>query len=163
MGRITLRPQRISDAKCLYEILNSDKFLYTARPKSLEAEKRYLQKNAAWRRKNLRHNFTILSNGKVVGGCGIKVDAHRHHIGEEGYFVDENYWGKGIATAALQLLERIGFKTLGLVRLEIVVNPKNAASIRVARKCGFKQEGRLRKKLHCRGRYDDALIFGKTR
>ncbi len=163
MGRVTLRLQRVSDAKRFYNILTNDCFTYFARPKSLEAQKRYLRKNARWRRENHRHNFTILYDEKVVGGCGIKIDAHRRHIGEAGYFVDERYWGKGIATQALRLLEEIGFRTLGLVRLEIATNPKNTASIHVARKRGFKKEGLLRKKLHCRGRYEDALIFGKTR
>jgi RimJ/RimL family protein N-acetyltransferase len=40
-------------------------------------------------------------------------------MGELGYFVDEKYWGKGIATEAVKLAEKIGFGKLGLKRIEI--------------------------------------------
>ena len=40
-----------------------------------------------------------------MGGIGVRIDQHRTYIGEIGFFVDEPYWGKGIASAALEQLE----------------------------------------------------------
>lgn len=161
---IKLRLQKISDAKRFYEILNNPKFLFFGpRPKSIKDEITWLKGNPEKRRKNLEHNFTILYKGIVVGACGIKVDQHRKYIGEIGYFVDEVYWGKGIATKSVRILESIGFNKLNIKRIEVLVNPKNKASLRVAIRNGYKREGLLKKKIMVRGKLHDAYLFGKIK
>ena len=107
MPKIELRRQRISDAKRFYEILINPNFVYwAAKPESTEDERKFLKGNALRSKRNLQHNFAILFDGQTVGGCGIKVDQHRTYIGEIGYFVDEKFWGRGIATEAVRQLEK---------------------------------------------------------
>jgi len=102
-------------------------------------------------------------NDNVVGGCGIRINQHRKHIGEIGYFVDETHWGKSIAPKAVKLLENIAFQTFRLRRLEILTHPDNKASERVAIKCGYHKEGTLRKVIeHSKG-FWDAHIYAKVR
>ena len=53
-----------------------------------------------------------------------------------GYWVRQRYQGRGIATAAVQLLIQFAFKELKLTRMELVIRPENVASCRVAEKIG---------------------------
>lgn len=52
--------------------------------------------------------------------------------------------GRGVATAAVRLLTDWGFSERGLLRLELLISVENVASIRVAERCGYVQEGVLR-------------------
>jgi ribosomal-protein-alanine N-acetyltransferase len=166
MASITVRPHRVSDAKRFYEILINPNFEYFGvKVDSVEDERKWLKGHAERVKKNFEHNFAILYNGKVVGSIGIKIDQHRKFIGEIGYFLDEAYWGKGITTKALALVEKIGFSKLKLKRIEIVMDPKNKASEKVAIKNGYKKEGLMRKKTYCQKtkKYCDAYMYAKVK
>src|SRR4051812_5033945 len=57
-----------------------------------------------------------------------------------GYWVVPAARGRGLATAAAQLLCAWGFDELGLERIELLVEPGNAASIRVAEHLGARSD-----------------------
>ena len=160
---IELRNQRVSDAKRFFEILNNPNFVYfKVCPPSIEAEKDFLRLNSEKRKKNQEFNYAILINGKIVGGCGVHINQFRTFIGEIGFFLDEEYWGGGIAVKAVKLLEDIGFKKLGLKRIEILMDPRNVGSERVAIKCGYKKEGTLMKAAKNGDEFTDAHIYAKV-
>lgn len=165
MPKVTVRKQKVSDAKRFYEILNNPNFIYfqDVCPESVEAERKFLLQNNDKRKRNYSYNYSILYNGKLVGGCGIKIDQHRNFIGEIGYFIDEAYWGKGIATKAVKLLEKIGFTELGLKRIIIIMNTKNVASRKVAIKCGYKKEGVMQKIVKYNGKMHDVYLYAKVK
>tara|TARA_Y100000766_G_C18830734_1_gene567918 strand:- start:839 stop:1249 length:411 start_codon:yes stop_codon:yes gene_type:complete len=50
----------------------------------------------------------------------------------------EPYWGKGYATETIQALQAWSTSALQNEKLFAVVNPKNTASLKVLKKCGFK-------------------------
>jgi [ribosomal protein S5]-alanine N-acetyltransferase len=142
MKDIKIRYQKVSDAKRFFEILNNPNFKYfPVKPKSLKEEVDWLKKRKEHIKKNISHDFAIVYQGKVIGGIGIKMDQNRKHIGEVGYFIDEKYWGKGITTEAVKLLEKIAFTKLGLKRLVILTMVENEASAKVAIKNNYKKEG----------------------
>ena len=164
MEKIKLHPQKVSDAKSFFEILNNKNFKYFAVcPKSIAEEVKFLKKSKESRRKNIAHNYSIIFNGKLVGGCGIKINQHRKYIAEIGYFVDEKYWGKGIATSAVRAAEDICFKKLKIKRIEILMNPRNRASEKVAVKNGYKKEGLMKSAIKQRGKYSDAFLYAKIK
>ena len=101
-------------------------------------------------------------NGELVGGCGIHINQFRTFIGEIGYFLDEEYWGKGIATKAIKLLEKIGFEKLGLKRIEILMDPRNKNSEQVAIKCGYNKEGTMKQATKNGDEYTDAHLYAKV-
>lgn len=163
-NRITIRFQQVGDARRFYEILNSPNFLYfPAKPKTIKEEKEFLRKNAALRKGGEQLNYSILMNGNVVGATGIHIEPRRKYSGEIGYFIDEAYWGRGIACEAVRQLEQIAFTELGIVRIEINMLKKNKASERVAIKCGYRKEGIGRKKLLLNGEYLDCYVYSKVR
>lgn len=164
MNGLRIRYQQVGDAKRFYEILAHPDFaLFPANPSSIEEEKRFLRTNKRMREDNAAHNYTVLLKDKVVGAIGVKIDRHRTYIGEIGYFVDRQYWGKGIAPNAVQLVEDICFDELGLERIELITLKKNRSSIRVAEKCGYKKEGIQRHKLKHDGKWEDAYLFAKVK
>ena len=145
---IQLRLQQISDAQRFYEILNNPNFLYFgSQPKSVEAEIAWLEGNAQRIKENTEWNYTIIKGDIVIGGIGVKINAHRSYVGEIGYFIDEAYWGKGIATEAVRLLEQFCFQELGMTRIELLMLPENIGSEKVAIKNGYLKEGILHKAL----------------
>lgn len=161
--KVTIQPQRVNDAKRFVEILSNPHFFYfPAKPKTIKEEKEFLRLNTKKRKDKTEFNFSIIYNEKVhVGGIGVRIDQFRTYIGEIGYFVDEKYWGKGIATCALKELEKFIISKLTLHRIEIRVAKENKASQRIAVKCGYKKEGILRKMLYVENRWYDCYLFSK--
>ena len=102
--------------------------------------------------------FAITEHGRVVGSIGMGVnDSHTGHIG---YWCAPQARGRGLTTRALRLLCRYALEELGLERLELITDPDNHASQRVAEKVGFRREGVLRSHLlHPDGRRRDSVMF----
>ncbi len=164
MKRVEIRPQWVCDAGRFVEILNHPDFIYfPVKPKSIAEERGFLRQNRQKRKAGTEYNFSILCGGKVVGAVGLKVDQHRKHIGEIGYFVDHDHWGQGIAPAAVTQIEEFAFQQLDIRRLEIVTLRPKKASQRVAEKCGYRREGTQRGKLLHNGQYRDASLYAKAR
>jgi len=163
MKSIKIRYQQIKDARRFVEILRHPDFVdFPAKPESIEKEKQFLRQGLKLRKKGMEYGFSIIHKGQVIGAVGLKVDQHRKYIGEIGYFVDREYWGRGIASAAVGLVERFAFDRLHIRRTEIVTLKTNAASQRVAEKCGYHKEGIQKGKLRFDGKYLDACLFAKT-
>jgi RimJ/RimL family protein N-acetyltransferase len=105
------------------------------------------------------HRLAITIDGVVAGGIGMGVDA-REYRGTIGYWVAAPARGQGICTRALRLLSRHALDELELQRLELITDPDNGASQRVAEKVGFQREGVLRAHLrHPDGRIRDSVMF----
>lgn len=164
MPKVKIQPQRVSDAKRFYEILKNPNFTFLrTKVGSVADEVKFLRKNTKKRRKNIEYNYTIIFDENIVGGCGIKINQNRKFIGEIGYFVDEEYWGKGIAVRAVKKLEKLGFQKLKLKRIEIIMDVRHKASEKVAIKRRYKKEGVMRKAIENSGRYFDAYLYAKTK
>ena len=104
------------------------------------------------------HSFAIAVAGTLVGSIGMTTNASRTvHIG---YWCARESRGRGLTTRALRTLCRWAFDELGLGRLELITDPDNTASQRVAEKVGFRREGVLRSHLlHPDGRRRDSVMF----
>lgn len=108
--------------------------------------------------------FAIASAGTVIGGIGLRrgFDVDRL-TNEVGYWVGEEYWGRGIATAAVCALSEWAFRELEIVRLWGGVYHTNAASSRVLEKAGYTYEARLRRSIIKDGSILDQLIYARLR
>ena len=108
-------------------------------------------------------NFAIDVNGEAVGGIGLVLqDDVERCSAEVGYWLDEQYWGRGIATAALKTLTDYALKNLNLTRVFALPFARNDASIRVLEKSGFTCEGCLRRSAIKDGVVLDQLMYAKT-
>jgi ribosomal-protein-serine acetyltransferase len=83
---------------------------------------------------------------------------------EVGYFTVQDQGGKGYAAEATRTACRIAFERLGVRRVELQCAADNEKSARVARRCGFTLEGRLRERHPKKdGPPVDRLWFGLLR
>jgi RimJ/RimL family protein N-acetyltransferase len=97
--------------------------------------------------------------GVLVGSIGIGINSEKYR-GRIGYWVSATARGQGICTRALRLLARWALEELELQRLDLITDPDNVASQRVAEKVGFRREGVLRAHLrHPDGRIRDSVMF----
>ncbi|GAA3992906.1 GNAT family N-acetyltransferase [Mucilaginibacter dorajii] len=93
----------------------------------------------------IQTKFAIVIDGELAGVIGIdfRDDIYRK-APLLGYWLGQQYWGKGIMTQAVRLMIDYGFTNLDVVRLQAGVFSNNPASMQVLEKAGFKKEGILR-------------------
>lgn len=78
---------------------------------------------------------TILCEGHVAGNIGAWTDADtRERL--VGYWIGREFWGRGVATAALS--QFVNYETARPLTARVVKH--NRASLRVLQKCGFVME-----------------------
>ena len=109
-------------------------------------------------------SFAIADANEVIGtiGLGLQTDVN-YRSAEIGYWLGEPFWGRGIATAALQALTEYAFANYDLIRLFAYVYDWNPASVRVLEKAGYAFEGRLRKSATKDGQTVDQLLYAMVR
>jgi RimJ/RimL family protein N-acetyltransferase len=76
-----------------------------------------------------------------------------------GYWIGEEYWGRGIATASIQLLISYGFSELGLQEIDAYVFPENKPSIRVLEKNGMSRAEEINEYHPLTGIYRTSLRY----
>lgn len=105
------------------------------------------------------YGFAIVDEeGELLGSIAMRM--LRFSTGHIGYWVTPGARGRGVATNALKVLCRWAVDELGLKRLELMTDPRNVGSQRVAEKAGFQREGVLRSSLEYRdGTRRDSLMF----
>ena len=102
-----------------------------------------------------QHALAIELAGQVAGGIGMGLNSHEYRA-TMGYWVAARARGQGVCTRALRLISRHAIEELELQRVDLVTDPDNLASQRVAEKVGFQREGVLRAHLrHPDGRIRD--------
>ncbi|MGE0569402.1 MAG: GNAT family N-acetyltransferase [Bacteroidia bacterium] len=107
-----------------------------------------------------KHLFAIEINNEAVGGIGIHLlEDIMQKNAELGYWLSEDYWGKGIITEAIRQIIPIAFKENGIRRLFARPFGTNKASQRVLEKAGFKFECKFEKTIFKNGEYIDELFY----
>lgn len=109
-------------------------------------------------------NFAIAVGGEAVGGIGFTLQPDvGHRSAEIGYWLGEDFWGRGITTDALKAVTDYAFATFDICRLFAHVFEWNGASARVLEKAGYSFEGRLRKSVTKDGKTIDQLMYAVIR
>ena len=99
------------------------------------------------------------TDGRLLGAVAL------HNLDPESGRCSAGYWvaaeerRRGVARRALGLLCGYAFAELGVKRIELWIEPGNAASLRVAETVGFAREGLLRSFMHVGGRRRDMLMY----
>ncbi len=103
--------------------------------------------------------LAIELDGRVVGGIGMGLNSHVYRA-TMGYWIAASDRGQGVCSRALRLLSRYALDDLEVQRVDLITDPDNIASQRVAEKVGFQREGVLRAHLrHPDGRIRDSVMF----
>jgi len=81
----------------------------------------------------------------LIGAIGIEIGKDLHaRSAELGYWLGEQYWGKGYTTEAVKLFVRWAFNQFQIERISGKCFEANQGSVRVLEKAGFTFEGTLR-------------------
>jgi len=110
------------------------------------------------------NNFVVDVDGVLRGGVGAAPMCGERSGGAEiGWWIDPDWWGRGIASAATSALIDYLFVERGFERLWAPVMAPNRASARVAVKVGMVLEGTAPSAYVKDGERYDELDFGITR
>lgn len=167
---VDIRPLAFEDAAALLALrVRNRSFLEPwepARPEgfySLAAQAALVADSVRAWEQGRSYRFGIVAGGELVGGVslndvvrGVFQSAHL------GYWLDEAHGGRGIATAAVRLAVAYAFGEAGLHRVQAAVIPRNAASLRVVEKAGFREEGLALRYLRIAGVWEDHRLFAIT-
>lgn len=108
-------------------------------------ERTWLGRYEAGRRDGTREGFAAVDGGAAFLGLALAptIDPETREV-ELGYIVAPGARGRGVATEILRLLTRWAFVDAGAERAYLMIDVDNAASSRVAERCGYIREGVLR-------------------
>lgn len=162
----TLRPWSINDTDALHAAVAASlptlsQWLPWATPAYARADA------AAWIAHCLRsretreeYHFGVFDagSGEVLGGVGLNHRVHAYRSANLGYWTADTARGRGVAVDAARQAARFGFETLGLLRIAILIQPENRASLRVAVKLGAVCEGIARNGIVVAGRPHEAIV-----
>ena len=108
--------------------------------------------------------FAITVNGKVIGSIGAFRQGNIHRqTAELGYYIAEEYWGKGIMTEAVKQLCDYVFSNTDIIRIYAEPFSYNIGSCRVLEKAGFQYEGTLRSNASKNGNVFDMKMYSKLK
>lgn len=120
------------------------------------------------RASDARRIFTIeaeADNGPIVIGSitfrGLDRISRRATIGM--MIGDKRYWGRGYGTEVVRQFVRFLFTSYNLHRIDIDTFADNERAIRCYKRCGFIEEGRLRKAMWTTKGYRDQVMMGLLR
>ena len=110
--------------------------------------------------KNDTFAFAITVDSRVIGSIGVFRQGNIHRqTGELGYYISEDYWGKGIMTEAVKQICKYVFANSDIIRIFAEPFAYNKASCRVLEKAGFQYEGTLRSNAVKKGRVFDMKMY----
>jgi RimJ/RimL family protein N-acetyltransferase len=159
--RIYLSPRNIEDVEKFTEWMNDFEVTdYTGRSgqiMSLEGEKKYLEENS-----NPEATFSIitLDNDKLIGTVGLESIDHLNRTATLGIFIgDKDYLSKGYGTEAIRLLLDYGFNYMNLHSVKLNLMRFNERALKCYKKCGFKENGKIRENKFINGKYYDTIAM----
>jgi ribosomal-protein-alanine N-acetyltransferase len=164
-GKCTLRPFRMEDAESLVRHANNPKIACRLRdrfpnPYTLENAHQFL--TGVTRRTPASNEFVLAIevDGQAVGGIGIVRGTDIERISAElGYWLGEEYWGRGIVTEAIKKFTPWAMERFKLVRLHADCFTDNPASARVLEKAGFVRESTKRRAAIKNGVIKDTHVY----
>lgn len=136
--------------KQILKELNYYKTNYTIQDANKEVEKKQ------------KYKYGIFKGKELVGKIGLTRESKTKTY-EIGYIISPNHRREGIATWALKEFCKKSLKEFKAIRLYARVLLDNKTSQKILKKCGFKLEGHLRKSFYLNKKYNDELIFGRTK
>jgi RimJ/RimL family protein N-acetyltransferase len=167
--RIVLRAIEREDVKLIHKWQNDEEVMRLARSQpdhviSMEALSAELDKQIKGEDPTVRrYGIEEKSSGKLIGWCSIRLNswAGRYTSAEVGLAIGERgRMRKGYGTEVTGLLLKECFEQLSLHRVGWWTYDENEGSIVLAKKMGFKEEGRLRENVFFDNQFHDTVVLG---
>ena len=163
-----LRKWQMSDAKALAATLNNEKILNNLRdglpfPYTEQDACDYISTMLSADETDT-FAYAITQNDRAVGSIGAFRQGNIHRqTAELGYYLAEEYWGRGIMTEAIRQLCGIVFDTTDILRIYAEPFAYNTGSRRALEKAGFRYEGTMKNNAVKNGKVLDMALYSLTR
>ncbi len=163
-----LREWRQSDAADVVRYANNDKIARNLRdvfphPYTLADAENFI--NSCLEADETCQLFRAITvDGHAVGSVGLLLgrDVYQKNA-ELGYWLAEDFWGRGIMTQTVRQICREGFSRWDIQRIYAEPFAYNIASRRVLEKAGFTLEGIMRQGVFKRGQVCDSCMYALLR
>ncbi len=102
--------------------------------------------------------------GEHIGFAGLHRIDYRHGVAYTGSLIGrKDLWRRGLGADAARTRTRYAFEVLGLRLLLSEALAENEGSIRMLKRCGYVEVGRIPRRWFKRGSYRDAILFALER
>ncbi|MFC7496423.1 MULTISPECIES: GNAT family N-acetyltransferase [unclassified Nocardioides] len=130
------------------------------RPSTFRSLVRRLHRQA---RAGTTYPFAVDVDGRFAGQVTVNnIVRGSAQFASVGYWLDQQYAGRGVMPRAVALVVDHCFTTAGLHRIEIAIRPENSNSLRVVEKLGIREIGFAPRYLHIDGAWRDHRLYAVT-
>jgi len=140
--RLTLRRAVMEDVEAFHRVFSDPaamSYWSTLPHSTLSETKDWVADMVAATEAGLSEDFVVECDGRVIGKAGFWRPP------EIGYILHPDYWGKGLASEAVQAVLSHAFGPMALQCVTADVDPRNQASLRLLARHGFIETRRASK------------------
>lgn len=162
---IILEPLNQSHAQGLFDLTEANReYLRNWIPwldttKAVTDTEQFVASAVALQEKGDGPTFILFYRGSMCGIVGYHKFNRRNHSGGIGYWLGQDYQGKGIITQAVGRLLDLGFGVFQLNKVEICCASENHKSAAIPKRLGFVHDGTLRQNEWLYDHYVDHHVF----
>ena len=166
--KCTLRKWELSDAKDLAKTINNINIMNNLRDglpfPYTEQDGIDFISSLMSKDKSDTTEFAVVADNQPIGSIGItRRDNIYKKTAELGYYLAQEYWGKGIMTDAVRQICEYVFANTDIIRIFAEVYADNIGSCRVLEKSGFTLEGVMKNNAIKNGKVLDMKLYALTR
>lgn len=168
LGDIVLREIQDSDAIDYYNYMNNDQMDgFLTKENRPASEEKALEELKYWgslfkTKRSIYWCISLKSNGQMIGTAGFNNIIFSHDRAEISYDLDPNYWGMGMMIKSIKGILKYADYGLALRRIQATVITDNERSIKLLGRCGFSQEGVLKKYEIVDGEHKDYFMYARV-
>lgn len=163
-----IRKWRLSDAGDLAAALSNPKVLNNLRdglpyPYTERDAEAYIRAMLS-ADENSSFAFAVTLDDRCIGSIGAFRQGNIHgRTAELGYYLAEEYWGRGLMTQAIRQLCQWAFTNTDILRIYAEPFSHNTGSCRALEKAGFQYEGLMKNNAVKNGKLLDMKLYALTR
>ncbi len=134
------------------------------RPQSLEKAKEEVEYWGSLfpTKRSIYWGIALTESNKLIGTAGFNHIAFTHSKAEISYDLSPDFWGKGVMLKSIKAILNFADAGLELVRVQATVITDNQKSINVLERCGFIQEGIMKKYEMVEGEHKDYFMYARV-
>lgn len=139
------------------------KYVAAYRLDDLDAATDYVQRRGAEWREDERYSWAVAepTTGTLLAEVGINGIVFTERRGDVACWTHPDHRGRGVLVTVLPVVLRFGYQALGLHHISYRHAASNLASARLAKRCGFRRDGRLREATWVDGVPEDLILWSK--
>jgi ribosomal-protein-serine acetyltransferase len=170
---VLLSPYKEEDAQELWRLVlkNKERLLESfpvlvSGTTTLEATEEFIRTHIKEfsERKSFFHTIQEKKSNTLIGHFAVKNIDWSVPKASFAYWIDEEYEGKGLMSAAFNQALNFAFNEAGIHKLYLRINPFNQRSSLIAKKFGFVKEGYLKDDVRLgTGVLSDLIYYGLTK